>query len=160
LILDENFCTKISACSFWEAEKAVDGPEIMKDMENMVEILVADDEPVVALAIKSALKFCGFSAFTVPDGVAALDQVQANPNRFSVVLTDHNMPGLGGIALVKALRAIGYPGGIVILSGYLTREYEAQYKMLGVDQILPKPFSIERLRLALNRALHPEVCPA
>jgi CheY-like chemotaxis protein len=145
---------------FWEAEKTVDEAEIMKDMENMVEILVADDEPVVAVAIKSALKFCGFTALAVHDGAAALDEVQADPGRFSVVLTDHNMPGLGGIALVKALRAIGYPGGIVILSGYLTRECEAEYKMLGVDQILPKPFSIERLRVALNLALHPEGCPA
>jgi CheY-like chemotaxis protein len=124
-------------------------------MENTIEILVADDEPAVALAIKAALKFCGYCALAVSSGEAALDRLQAEPGRFSLVLSDHNMPGMGGIALVKALRATGYPGGIVILSGYLTRENEAQYEELGVDKILSKPFNLERLRLALDQALHP-----
>jgi CheY-like chemotaxis protein len=124
-------------------------------MENTVEVLVADDEPAVALAIKSALRFCGYSVCTVHDGKAALERVQAEPNRFSAVLSDHNMPVLGGVALVKALRAERYPGRIVIISGYLTRENEVQYKELGVDQILSKPFNLERLRLALERALNP-----
>ena len=127
----------------------------MVNMENTAEILVADDEPAVAMAIKSALKFCGYSVVTVSNGEAALERVQAEPGRFSVVLSDHNMPGVGGIALVKALRAARYPGRIVILSGYLTRENEAQYEKLGVDQILSKPFNVDRLRLAMDRALHP-----
>ncbi len=132
----------------------------MANMVNTGEILVADDEPAVALAIKSALKFCGYSVLTVGDGEAALQLAQAEPRRFSVIVSDHNMPGLGGIALVKALRTAAYPGKIVILSGYLTRENEAQYQKLGVDQILAKPFNLERLRLALERALNPPVGPA
>jgi CheY-like chemotaxis protein len=127
----------------------------MINVENPIEILIADDEPAVALAIKSALKFCGYRALAVTSGEAALDCLQAEPARFSVLISDHNMPGIGGIALVKALRATGYPGRIVILSGYLTRENESQYEVLGVDQILAKPFNLERLRLALDRALHP-----
>jgi CheY-like chemotaxis protein len=129
-------------------------------MENTREILIADDEPAVSLAIKSALKFFGYRALSVPSGEAAIEHVQAEPNRFSVVLSDHNMPGLGGIGLVKALRAANYPGRIVILSGYLTRENEAQYQKLGVDQILAKPFNLDRLRIALDRALRPPACAA
>jgi CheY-like chemotaxis protein len=130
----------------------------MADMENMTEVLVADDEPAVALAIKSALRFCGYSVLTVSNGQAALEAIQAEPDRFQLVLSDHNMPGLGGLALVKALRVIGYPGRIVILSAYLTQENEGQYRDLGVDQILSKPFTLARLRLALDNALHPVVC--
>jgi two-component system response regulator MprA len=130
----------------------------MEKMENTVQVLVVDDEPAVALAIKSALRFCGYLVSTAGNGQAALDSVQADPGRYSIVLSDHNMPGLGGIALVKALRAIDYPGRIVILSAYLTGENEEQYEALGVDQILSKPFNLERLRLALERALHPAAC--
>jgi CheY-like chemotaxis protein len=134
----------------------------MENMENAVEILVADDEPAVALAISSALRFCGYAVLSVPNGQAALDSVKAQPDRFPVVLSDHNMPGLGGIGLVKALRAIGYPGRIVILSAYLTHENEAEYEALGVDQLLSKPFNIQGLRRAMERALHPDpaVCQA
>jgi CheY-like chemotaxis protein len=132
----------------------------MEIMGNEVEILVADDEPAVAMAIKSALKFCGFAVLTVSSGEAALERIQAEPGRFALVLSDHNMPGLGGLALVAALRAAGYPGRIVILSAFLTGSVEAQYAALGVDEILSKPFSIERLRLALDRALSSAACGA
>ena len=135
-------------------------PGIMEIMETEVEILVADDEPAVALAIKSALKFCGYSVLTVSNGEQALERVKAEPTRFALVLSDHNMPGLGGLALVKALRVVGYPGRIVILSAFLSREIEAQYEELAVDQILSKPFNIERLRNALGRALRPGLAEA
>jgi CheY-like chemotaxis protein len=127
-------------------------------MVNTGEILVADDEPAVALAIKSALKFCGYSAVTVSNGEEAIGRIKAEPGRFALVLSDHNMPGLGGLALVKALRAVNYPGRIVILSAFLSQAIEDQYEALGVDQILSKPFNIERLRQALERALKPAGC--
>ena len=117
-----------------------------------MEILVADDEPAVAVSVKSTLKFCGHAATVVSSGEAALECVRAEPNRFSVVVSDHNMPGLGGLGLVKALRAADYAGRIIILSAFLNPEVEARYNELGVDQILTKPFSIERLRVALNPA--------
>jgi CheY-like chemotaxis protein len=127
-------------------------------MVNTAEILVADDEPAVALAIKSALKFCGYPVLTVSSGEAALECVRAEPGRFALVLSDHNMPGLGGVAMVKALREACYPGRIVILSAYLSHAIEAQYEALGVDQILSKPFNIDRLRRALAEALNPVPC--
>jgi CheY-like chemotaxis protein len=131
----------------------------MEIMEKEAEVLVVDDEPSVALAVKSALKFCGYAVLTVPDGEAAMERVRAEPRRFAVVLSDHNMPGLGGLALVKALRAANYPGGIIILSAFLSRGIEVQYEALGVDQILSKPFNIERLRLAMERSLPSRMVP-
>jgi len=106
----------------------------------------------------SALRFCGFASASASNGEAALEAVQAEPGRFALVLSDHNMPGMGGLALVKGLRAIGYPGKIVILSGYLSEEVEARYQELGVDQILSKPFNVHRLRDALNQALNSTAC--
>jgi len=132
----------------------------MENMENMVEVLVVDDEPAVALAIKSALKFCGYAVTTAHNGQTALDLIEAEPGRFAVLLSDHNMPGIGGTALVRALRAAGFPGRILILSAYLTQENEAIYESLGVDQILSKPFSLSRLRLALETCLNPAGCPS
>jgi CheY-like chemotaxis protein len=128
----------------------------METIGNPGEVLVVDDEPAVALAIKTALKFCGYLVTAVPDAQSALDDIQAHPSRFQVVLSDHNMPGLGGLGLVQALRVIGFGGRIVILSGYLTRDNEEQYRDLGVDQILAKPFNLDRLRQALHSVLNPD----
>ncbi|MGA3171517.1 MAG: response regulator [Chthoniobacteraceae bacterium] len=130
----------------------------MENIINITEILVADDEPAVALAITSALRFCGFASTAVSNGEAALEAVQAEPGRFALILSDHNMPGTGGLTLVKGLRAIGYPGKIVILSGYLSDDVEARYRELEVDQLLSKPFNVHRLREALNQALNSTAC--
>jgi DNA-binding response OmpR family regulator len=130
----------------------------MAVIDAAVEILVVDDEPAVALAIKAALKFCGFAVRTVATGEAALEEVRTEPGRFPIILSDHNMPGLGGMALVRALQAIGYRGHILILSAFLSRDIEAQYQEIGVNQILSKPFDLQGLRLALDRILHPTEC--
>ncbi len=127
-------------------------------METTREILVADDEPAVALAIKSALKYCGYPVHTVSSGEAAVAAVQAEPNRFSLVMSDHNMPGHGGLALVTALRASNFPGRIIILSAFLSKDIEAQYSALGVDQILNKPFNLDSLRRALKQVFQPASC--
>ena len=81
--------------------------------------------------------------------------IRAEPTRFAALVTDHTMPRLGGLALVRALRDTAFTGRIVLVSAFLTQEIEEQYRQLGVDQILSKPFNIERLRGALDRALHP-----
>jgi DNA-binding response OmpR family regulator len=134
--------------------------EIMEIMENAAEILVVDDEPSVALAIQAALRFCGFRVVTVRSGEMALDCIQAEPDRFAMVLSDHKMPGLGGLALVRALRDAAYPGRIVILSAYLSWEVEDQYRVLGVDEMLSKPFNLDRLRMTVGRALDRAKCAA
>jgi CheY-like chemotaxis protein len=131
----------------------------MENMVTKVEVLVVDDEAPVAAAIKSALRFCGYSSSVVLNGEAALESIRAEPDRYGLVLTDHNMPELSGLALVKELRAMAYPGRIVILSGYLSDEVEAKYEALSVDKILAKPFNVERLRQALDGVLNP-ACPA
>jgi CheY-like chemotaxis protein len=130
----------------------------MEIMETEAEILVVDDEPAVALAITTALKFCGYAVVAVSSGEEALEHVRAEPGRFPIILSDHNMPGLGGVALVRALHEIGYGGRILILSAFLSCDLETQYKALGVDQILAKPFDLRGLRLALDRLLHPAEC--
>jgi len=124
-------------------------------MENAVEILVVDDEPAVALAIKAALKLAGFNIQTASCGEDALAKLKADPARFALLLTDHNMPGLSGLALVLAAREAAFPGRIMILSGFLSSAVESQYEALGVDQILAKPFTVARLRDTVERALHP-----
>ena len=115
-----------------------------------MEILVADDEPAVAVAIKAALKFYGHTVVTVSNGDTAIEHIRAEPGRFSAVVSDHNMPGLGGLGLVKALRGAGYGGRVIILSAFLNSDVEAKYAEMGVKQILAKPFHIEKLRLALD----------
>ena len=57
---------------------------------------------------------------------------------FDVLITDHQMPKLTGLALVEKVRTTTFAGRIVVESGNLTPELEAAYWALGVDRIVRK----------------------
>ena len=74
----------------------------------MIEILLVDDEPLllesleIVLTIKGGYKVCG----TAGNGLEALKLLQEHqPN---VMLIDLNMPGMGGIELIKEIKKL-YP---------------------------------------------------
>ena len=123
-------------------------------MENGKSVLVADDEPAVALAVKSVLKFCGYQVEMVSSGEEALARVRKEPKRFALVLTDHNMPGLSGLEVAQQLDAMDYRGKVMIVSAFVTLEMETAYRRAGVDRIVLKPFDIKSFREAVESTLH------
>ena len=94
----------------------------------------------------------GFDVETAEDGLAAWKRIALDPNRFDVVITDNQMPNLGGIALVEKLRANRYPGRIVFFSSTLPRSSAEQLLPLSVDAILEKGRPIADLIAAIRRA--------
>lgn len=127
--------------------------EIMENGKRVLRVLVADDEPAVALAVKSVLKFCGYLVDVAASGGDALKLVQEAPEKFALVLTDHNMPGMSGLDLARGLYAMDYPGKVIILSALVTREMEAAYNQVGVDRIILKPFDLKSFRAAVESTL-------
>ena len=101
----------------------------------------------MALAVKSVLKFCGYLVDVAASGGDALKLVQEAPEKFALVLTDHNMPGMSGLDLARGLYAMDYPGKVIILSALVTREMEAE---VGVDRIILKPFDLKSFRVPWN----------
>ena len=125
----------------------------MESMGNMKRVLVVDDEPAVALAIKAVLKYCGYGVEMSTSGEAALRQVREAPGKFALVLSDHNMPGISGLDLARELDAMDYPGKVIILSALVSPDMEAEYKKAGVDQIILKPFDLQGFRRAVQSTL-------
>lgn len=94
----------------------------------------------------------GFDVKTAEDGLAAWNLVAADPNRFDVVITDNQMPNMGGIAFVEKLRANNYPGRIVFFSSTLPQSSAEQLLPLRVDAVLEKGRPIGDLIAAIRRA--------
>ena len=55
-----------------------------------------------------------------------------------------------GIQLLQQLKPTDFRGKIIVLSGYLSLELEEQYRLLGADIILRKPFELHELRQAVE----------
>jgi two-component system sensor histidine kinase RpfC len=109
-------------------------------------VLVADDNPTGREVVGKILERGGHGVVLVENGEAALDALEREA--FDVVLLDRNMPGMGGMEALRALRLMTHASGrlpVAMLSADVTPEAKREALEAGFDAFLPKP--IEALRL-------------
>ncbi len=123
-------------------------------MKESKKILAVEDETAVAQLL--ALVLCGPSCkiTTACNGAEALQKIAAAAQPFDVVITDHQMPEVNGLQLVRELRAHHFPGKIAVLSAHLTEKNMHAYEDLHVDLMLSKPFDVDELRHAIDVLTH------
>ncbi|MDG6103253.1 response regulator [Dactylosporangium aurantiacum] len=118
----------------------------------MAAVVVADDDPVVRQLVARMLRRCGHHVVTCDDGEQLLVAVRRHPP--DVVVTDHQMPGLTGLAVVARLRQDPATAGIpvVVASGSVGPD-EAAALLGDADRLLVKPFTTAQLRETVEDAL-------
>ena len=117
-------------------------------MTQKLHILVVDDEPSITSSLFWALRPLGHIVEGVNDGEQALSKLSVDPS-MDLVITDHSMPRMNGIELVRRLRGAGYQGKVIVLSAHLSQHNRTLYESLGVEVMLPKPFDVDALRQAI-----------
>jgi two-component system chemotaxis response regulator CheY len=108
-------------------------------------ILCVDDDGHVRTLLSYLLQRAGYACEGVADGREALQKISADMNGFELILTDNNLPGMDGIALVEALRVTGFRGRIVVFSSPLDETCRAAYTRHQVDGFIEKPVSADKL---------------
>jgi len=117
-------------------------------------VLVVDDSVTMVMSLKTTLAMSGFQVETANNGKMALDKLQAGvkPN---LILTDINMPVMGGMELIKNVRALPGLRFVPILT--LTTESEAskrdEGKRLGATGWLVKPVDGKDLIKVIKQVL-------
>ena len=122
--------------------------EFMKD--SRLRILTVEDEPAVTHMLALLLGGPGAKITNACDGWMALMKIGAAAEPFDVIITDHRMPRMNGLDLVRRLRVRKFVGKIIVLSAYLTKENIQAYEELQVDMMLAKPFDVGELQLAMD----------
>ena len=122
--------------------------EFMKD--SRLRILTVEDEPAVTHMLALLLGGPGAKITNACDGWMALMKIGATAEPFDVIITDHHMPRMNGLDLVRRLRERKLVGKIIVLSAYLTKENIQAYEELQVDMMLAKPFDVGELQLAMD----------
>lgn len=104
----------------------------------MYKVLIADDERVVRIALKTLIRWEEYGFLVVggaSDGISALSMVEKHHPE--VLITDLKMPKMDGIALIKRLKENGYDGKIIVLSNYGEFALVKEAMRLGIyDYIL------------------------
>lgn len=115
-------------------------------------ILVVDDEPQIRRVLRTTLSAQGYEVFDARTGEDALLAIRAR--RFDLVLLDMNMPGMGGLAACREIRA-GCEAAILMLTVRNTEQDKVTALDAGADDYITKPFGmpelLARIRAALRR---------
>jgi diguanylate cyclase (GGDEF)-like protein len=125
-------------------------------------VLIADDDPATRLAVSAAVEQLGHTCAVAEDGEEAWRRYQADTP--DVVITDWQMPGMDGTAIVRAIRdhaGTGY-AYVIVLTGAADELQARQTMEAGADDLLIKPLDpaqLERKLIAAGRviALHRDV---
>jgi len=120
-------------------------------MPDPLRILIADDEAVIRLGLRSMLEDQGYRVVgEAADGTRALDLVRRL--RPDLVFLDIKMPGIDGLQAAQALlaeRAVP----VIVLTAYADREFVDKAKDAGVLAYLVKPVRESDLRPTVEVAL-------
>ncbi len=101
------------------------------------ELLVVDDDPVIRLMLKTHLDSRGYLCALAGDGVEALRLLESG--RIQVLVTDLDMPGMGGLELLAAVRNRGLLTRCVVVTGYATIANLTACLREGAVALVPKP---------------------
>ncbi|HVV88402.1 MAG TPA: EAL domain-containing protein, partial [Kofleriaceae bacterium] len=105
--------------------------------------LVVDDDDVLRRTVARVLDGEGFDCVEAPGGDRAMEEVERQ--RFDVVVSDVNMPGGGGLELLRAIRRVDLDVPVVLITGAPTVEAAAAAVQFGAFRYLSKPFDLDLL---------------
>jgi len=117
----------------------------------MTRVLVADDDQDSCQALSALLAGWGYEVAEAADGSEALGRAVAF--RPSLIVTDLVMPGMDGLALLKALRVELPASTVIVLTGHATIETAVAAMRDGAYDYLTKPVDLRRLRALVDKAL-------
>jgi signal transduction histidine kinase/DNA-binding NarL/FixJ family response regulator len=106
-------------------------------------VLVADDSEIVREVIAVSLSASGAAVTTAADGLSAIERLGGDPCPFDLVLMDLQMPGLGGIAAARRIRADPRLASlrIMALTANASVEHHEEAIQAGMTGFIAKPFS-------------------
>ena len=108
-------------------------------------ILVAEDDEVVREVICRLLELRGFDVLEAPDGEEALELIENLSGDLDLVLTDLNMPKVGGRELAERLARLRPGTPVLFMSGNPFASGSMDRTLPHGTAFIPKPFSADTL---------------
>ena len=117
-------------------------------MEKQIRVLLAEDDEANAKAARMMLEQLGCTVDIAKDGAKAVDHFRTRD--YDLILMDAQMPRVTGIEATVQIRSM--PGGQTIpIVGTTSGESHLECLQSGMNEIVPKPFVLEKMRYVLSR---------
>ncbi|MGC4081046.1 MAG: response regulator [Vicinamibacterales bacterium] len=118
-----------------------------------------DDEAVLVTLGERMLSRLGHRVSGFRDPIEALDTFKATPDAFDALVTDFAMPRMSGTELARAVRQLRPELPVVLVTGRIGDDDRAFVSEAGVSELVLKPFGLDQLAAAIERALAARVAP-
>jgi two-component system chemotaxis response regulator CheY len=106
-------------------------------------VMIVEDDPAIRRLYSFLLSNSGYEVVEAEDGQAALEKYMAQP--CDLIITDMNMPRMGGMELVRELRAKQSDVHVIMVTAYGTPDTEKMAFRMGANEYIAKPFDFEEL---------------
>lgn len=122
-------------------------------MSEKRKVLLVDDDAEILSAMKTIIERKGYKVVTATDGNAGLASAeQENPD---LVIVDMMMPKKSGFLVLEKLKSLGDSSPkVIMVTGNEGGRHRAYAELLGVDDYLRKPFTMDKLMQTVEK-----LCP-
>ncbi|MCE5242108.1 MAG: sigma-54 dependent transcriptional regulator [Syntrophobacteraceae bacterium] len=120
-------------------------------MSEAESILVVDDSPDTREVLRRNLTSKGHTVITSSGVTEAIAVLAANC--IDLVITDIRMPGIDGFDLLRHVHENYKESEMLVITGFPSVEGAVRAMKAGADEYLAKPFTVEELFLAVDKAL-------
>jgi DNA-binding NtrC family response regulator len=114
-------------------------------------LLLVDDDGAFRQVMSGELKRLGFEVTTAASGEEALQKLAQQGA--DVVLLDLQLPGAGGIEVLKAIRAGGRDSDVIMLTGHGSIDAAIESIRAGAFDYVAKPCPLDEIEIRIQRAL-------
>jgi PAS domain S-box-containing protein len=122
-------------------------------------LLVVDDEEAVREVLAEVLETMGYTVEICGDGAEAVEIYRRSPDDVDVILLDMIMPRMDGHDALVALRELDPAVRVLMMSGHTGAETVQGLLDTGATGFIRKPFDIQEIQLAVERAVSSATAP-
>lgn len=118
-------------------------------------VLYLDDDDTLVFLVRRLLERRGYKVSAFTDQQLAIEAVRADPDSFHLLMTDYNMPGMSGIDVARAVRAMCPQLPVAVASGYISDELQSEAASAGVTEVVFKTDAVEAFCEVVARLVSP-----
>jgi PAS domain S-box-containing protein len=134
-------------------EALVGGDEAQDSLARPLQILVVDDQAILANAIAAGLDELGYRTFVELSAGSALEKIKKDPSFFDAVVLDIRMPDMNGLELAKIINSICPDLPVILCSGFSENALEQIERLPNIKSVVRKPVTAEEIAKEILKAV-------
>lgn len=108
-------------------------------------VMYVDDDQALVFLIQRALTRRGLKVSTFTNPQLAMAALREHPMGYDLLVTDYNMPGISGVAVLREASSIRADLPMALASGYVTPEIEQEARQAGARDLIHKPNDVDEM---------------